>query len=52
MHWLYGRLDIKLLSGRHTIGLQFRRDGNRLGFIFLLETLYLYRALVSGHDEQ
>jgi hypothetical protein len=52
LHWLYGRLYEQSLGGGNAIGLRFRRDGILLGFIFLTETLYLYRALVTGHEEQ
>ena len=52
LHWRYGRRDVQPLDGWNAIRLQFWRDGNQLGFIFLLETLYLYRALVAGLDEQ
>jgi len=52
LHWQYGWLDENAIGRKECYWAVVRAEGIQLGICILLETFYLYRALVAGQTQQ
>ena len=51
MHWQYGWLDEYAIGRKEFYWAVVRAEGILYGIYILLETFYLYRALVAGQTQ-